>query len=617
MLAKQRPRPSRALQWPQGLLRRAGRLTSLADRTSDGNPICSFEFSRDANGNPPVGGRFARMPFRTCRRPIGTPTYYSYNSRNLITRIDSTQEGFTPNTFGYPPVGGRFARDRCLREDGSCWYYDHDQDADAGFGRIGNPNVEARNPKQAPSPKSPMTETSAADATARDLTASRSAFPASCFEVVSDFEIRASDFCPATLRTSLVANGTPTYYTYNAANELLQEVTPGGETGYYSYDGRGNQTQRSVLGGETTYYSYNSRNLITRIDSTQEGFTPNTFGYNALGQRIRITDSTGTKWYVWDGLDILLEHDGTGTLLRRYTHGHTAIRGVGSLIAVQDAEGNFYFYHVDQVGGVHRLTDIAQAVAKLYEFGPFGRMLQETGSAPNEFVFPGTYILLADVQGAALSASRQYRASAARYTGRDAEAPTPTYAGLGANPMRCLDPSGRFGCTAERPASAPPRNVRFQVYVADETRRFSQRMMTALRGILQDCFDTCKCDKVTVKVSDAPKSGVKEGYDRTSPTVLLKVHQKGGYHAGIGQGTNWIANLYWSGVEFSVTHFGGHAQFVAPNGAAHEIGEALGLPHDKQGIMVAYVDRNPALVKKLCSYSKKSCDHLKEALCVR
>jgi len=203
------------------------RICPFADRKSDGNPICSFEFSRDANGNPPVGGRFAR--------------------------------GLS------------------LREDGSCWYYDHDQDADAGFRRIGNPNVGTRNPKEASSPKARMTETSADQTAARDSMASPSAFAASCFDIVSDFDIRASDLCPATLRPSLVANGTPTYTTYNAANELLQEVTPGVETAYYSYDGRGNQTQRSVLGGDSTYYSYNSRNLITRIDSTQEGFTPNKF----------------------------------------------------------------------------------------------------------------------------------------------------------------------------------------------------------------------------------------------------------------------------------------------------------------------------------------------------
>ena len=88
--------------------------------------------------------------------------------------------------------------------------------------------------------------------------ASPSAFPASCFKVVSDFDIRASDLCPATLPTSLVANGTPTYTTCNAANELLQEINPGVETATYSYPPVGGGFPRG-------------------IDPTEPGFTPNTF----------------------------------------------------------------------------------------------------------------------------------------------------------------------------------------------------------------------------------------------------------------------------------------------------------------------------------------------------
>jgi len=188
--------------------------------------------------------------------------------------------------------------------------------------------------------------------------------------------------------------------------------------------------------------SYNSRNLVTRIDSTQEGFTPNTFGYNALGQRIRITDSTGTKWYVWDGLDILLEHDGSGTLLRRYTHGHSAIPGVGSLIAVEDAEGNVYFYHLDPLGGIHRLTDIAQAIAKLYEFGPFGRMLGEVGSAQAGYSALPNAVRLGDVEGLYLSASRACSTGLARWLSRDPLGTQGRYAYAGQNPLRYVDPAG-------------------------------------------------------------------------------------------------------------------------------------------------------------------------------
>jgi YD repeat-containing protein len=96
-------------------------------------------------------------------------------------------------------------------------------------------------------------------------------------------------------RTHLAHNGQHTDTTYNPANELAHEHTPGADQVYYAYDGRGNQTRRTVLGGETTYYDYNSRNLITRIDSTEPGFVPNTFAYNALGQRVRIADSAGAN----------------------------------------------------------------------------------------------------------------------------------------------------------------------------------------------------------------------------------------------------------------------------------------------------------------------------------
>jgi len=60
--------------------------------------------------------------------------------------------------------------------------------------------------------------------------ATRSAASASTTAGLRAPDIRAWDFCPATLRMSLVANGTPTYCTYNAANELVHEVAAGGET---------------------------------------------------------------------------------------------------------------------------------------------------------------------------------------------------------------------------------------------------------------------------------------------------------------------------------------------------------------------------------------------------
>jgi len=346
----------------------AGRVTSIADRKSDGTAISTFAFTRDANGN-------------------------------ILTS---------------------------LREDDSCWYYQYD-----GVQRL--------------------TDAEWKDSGGTSLYA-------------YDYQ-----YDKVGNRTSLVFSSTPTYYTYNEANELTVEQTPGVETAYYDYDGRGNQVERSVLGGHTTYFDYNSRNLIARIDSTDPAFTtPNTFAYNALGQRIRKSDSTGTTYYVWDGLNITHEHDGSGTITRRYTHGHTPIEGVFSLIDVEDASNNHYFYHFDQVGGVKELTDDSQSVVQYYEYSPFGRILEDTGSAPNDFTFPATYIKLPDVESLTLSPRRLYDAASSRYASRDRASTAPEYHVFTGNPGRNVDPSGlQMASITPMPSPAvrdalqqlgPPRN---------------------------------------------------------------------------------------------------------------------------------------------------------------
>jgi RHS repeat-associated protein len=317
------------------------------DRKSNGTAICSFAFTRDANGN-------------------------------ILTS---------------------------LREDDSCWYYEYD----------GLQRLTAAEWKD-------------------DVGASLYAF--------------AYDYDKVGNRSYLLTNGEATYYSYNAANELTYEHTLGGDQVYYTYDGRGNQTQRKALAGDTTYFEYNAQNLITHIDSTEAGFTPNTFAYNALGQRIRITDSTGTAYYVWDGIRITHEHDGTGALTQRYTYGESPIEGVSDLIDLQalaEAGDPHYFYHFDQVGGIHRLTDGAEATAQSLEFSPYGRTLQETGAAPNRFGFPATYIKLPDLLDDWASPSRISNSKDGRYGSRDPLAfgggPS-SYAYASCAPTRLVDPEG-------------------------------------------------------------------------------------------------------------------------------------------------------------------------------
>jgi YD repeat-containing protein len=276
----------------------------------------------------------------------------------------------------------RFARDpngnitQSLREDGSCWYYDYD-----GLQRL----------------------------TAADW---KDAGGSTLYAFEYEYDKVGN-------RLRFAQNGVSTYYSYNEANELVSEVTPGSETAYYAFDGRGNQIRRSVLAGHTTYFSYNSRNLVSGIWNTDPTSTPNYFTYNALGQRIKKVDSTGTTRYLWDGLNILLETDPSGNLTRRYTHGYARIEGVSSFIAVEGPMQCPCFYHFDQVGGVRHLTDPYHNTIKSYAFEPFGRLLAEAGSAPNDFAFPATYIQLSELPTLRLSPTRGYDARTGRFSQRD------------------------------------------------------------------------------------------------------------------------------------------------------------------------------------------------------
>ena len=163
------------------------------------------------------------------------------------------------------------------------------------------------------------------------------------------------------------------------------------------------------------------------------------FAHDATGDLASTHESHAS--HEWDGLHITHEHDGSGTLLRRYTHGHTPTEGVSSLIDVKDAQANHYFYHFDQVGGVRNLTDRWQNPIKTYELSPFGGILQDGGNAANRFRFPGTYITLAQATHLRLSPSRLYCSSLGRFLSRDPFAWGP---GAPSIPMPAIDEVARL-----------------------------------------------------------------------------------------------------------------------------------------------------------------------------
>ncbi len=300
-----------------------------------------------------------------------------------------------------------------VKEDGSCWYYEYDE-------------------------LHQLTKAEWQDSG----------------EVLYSYEY---DYDKVGNRSSLIANGVTTTYTYDEANELTAESSPSQDAAY-TYDSHGNQIARAVDGGDTTYYDCDARNNIASIWTRDAAFTPNYFNYDGDNVRTQIIDSTGVSNYTWDGLNIILERDDAGDLKRAYSHGHTPIDGAFSLLEeVEDHQGDRYAYHMDQAGGVKSLTDEDQATAQSLEHCPFGRALVETGAAPNPFGFPATYVQLPGLPGLGLSPVRCYTTGPSRFLSRDRlpyEAAASPYVYAANLPLGVVDPTGLCGQNASDHAGA-------------------------------------------------------------------------------------------------------------------------------------------------------------------
>lgn len=110
-------------------------------------------------------------------------------------------------------------------------------------------------------------------------------------------------------RTAVVsANGSRTIYVYDPLNRLVQEFDPLGNGSAYSYDQNGNRTAMVDAEGNTTTWLYDSLNRITQINYPATTGIPASsvdFEYDAVGNRVVMTDTTGATTYTYDNLNRL------------------------------------------------------------------------------------------------------------------------------------------------------------------------------------------------------------------------------------------------------------------------------------------------------------------------
>src|SRR5580704_14729191 len=133
--------------------------------------------------------------------------------------------------------------------------------------------------------------------------------------------------------------------------------------------------------GRSYTWDFENRLVQAVVPGTNGGTT--TFKYDPFGRRIQKSGPLGTTNYLYDGLNLVEELDGSGNILARYTQGRTIDEPLAEL-----RSGTTSYYEQDGVNSVSSLSNAAGALANTYSYDSFGKATS-TGTLTNPFQYTG------------------------------------------------------------------------------------------------------------------------------------------------------------------------------------------------------------------------------------
>ncbi len=150
-----------------------------------------------------------------------------------------------------------------------------------------------------------------------------------------------------------------------------------------TYDDNGNLTAKTdKVTTDVTGYAYDAQNQLIQI--TFPDLTTANYRYDGVGRRIEKDVAGVITRYVYDRKDIVLEYDGTNTLLARYSHGPGRDRPLA-----MERGGLSFFYQADHQGSIRLVTDAAGFVVNAYEYDSYGNIESAVEGVPNPFTYTG------------------------------------------------------------------------------------------------------------------------------------------------------------------------------------------------------------------------------------
>jgi len=142
-----------------------------------------------------------------------------------------------------------------------------------------------------------------------------------------------------------------------------------------------------------------------------------TFSYNGEGKRLQVQEGAGTIEYLYDLDKVVLERDGAGNLLARYTHEGGSL--YHDLVSMRRGGASYYFLF-DGLGSVTEVVDSSENTQNSYRYEAWGQVQSSTENITNPYRYIGAYGVHWDSSPALyFMQARYYMASVGRFIALD------------------------------------------------------------------------------------------------------------------------------------------------------------------------------------------------------
>ena len=179
--------------------------------------------------------------------------------------------------------------------------------------------------------------------------------------------------------TNTAAAGSILIWT-NSTTVTYTKTSTGSGSIKYTCDNNGNRTYKWTNGVFEARYFYDVDNQLVGIsfnnDNDHSDAGDYTYEYDPFGRRIRATEDSTNRHFVYDGMDCIAELDSTGGVTKTYIRGSGLGGGIGDIVAAWSmVDGQWLYFSYNHRGDVVTVTRPDGNVTNRFEYDAFGNPL--------------------------------------------------------------------------------------------------------------------------------------------------------------------------------------------------------------------------------------------------